>query len=211
VRCEEARSAFLQRVSAPAVEEHLATCLHCRELMPQLRGLRESLDDPLLWVEPPGDLEEKAIGAVEGSRSHHGPETSKRWLRYGVAAGVLVLAASALWSGLFAPGPDWEITVRAASMTVAEPATVAGWNDDLGTRVSFAAKGLEPAPAGFAYELWFSQGEEHVSAGTFLAADQPVALAVGVSRRDYPRVWVTLEPLDDDPGPSSVVVFDSGS
>jgi hypothetical protein len=47
-----------------------------------------------------------------------------------------------------------------------------------------------------------------VSAGTFTSLDEPVELMVGVHRSDYPRLWVTLEPIDEEPYPSSVVLFD---
>jgi hypothetical protein len=54
--------------------------------------------------------------------------------------------------------------------------------------------GLDPAPEGYVYELWFSNPATRVSAGTFRTAGD-VELWTAVSRRDYPRLWVTLQPV----------------
>ena len=72
-----------------------------------------------------------------------------------------------------------------------------------------AVNGLDPAPDGYIYEFWLSDGPRYVSAGTFRAGGV-VELWVGVSRRDFPRMWVTLEPIDTDAGPSSATVLDTG-
>ncbi|MCH6556034.1 MAG: FAD binding domain-containing protein [Chloroflexi bacterium] len=92
-------------------------------------------------------------------------------------------------------------------LTYEAVAVIAGWNAEAGTRVVLAADGLGAAPDGFTYELWFI-GPTPVSGGTFASADGPVTMFVGVGRREYPRVAVTLEPLDGDPAPSGIFIFD---
>jgi hypothetical protein len=109
------------------------------------------------------------------------------------------------------PPPDWEITTAGVGPNESAVAVIDGWNVEGGTRVVLAAEGLAAAPVGFMYELWFIQGSTPISGGTFAAAEQPVDLFVGVGRRDYRRVAVTLEPLDGDPAPSGVFVFDTGA
>jgi hypothetical protein len=69
--------------------------------------------------------------------------------------------------------------------------------------------GLEGAPDGYVYEFWLSEGPLHISAGTFTASGD-IELWSGVSRADFPRLWVTLEPLDEDESPSSHTVLDTG-
>jgi len=59
------------------------------------------------------------------------------------------------------------------------------------------------------WELWLTSEAVHVSAGTFTAAGD-VELWVGVARRDYPRLWVTLEPVDEDESLSGLNVLDTG-
>jgi hypothetical protein len=89
--------------------------------------------------------------------------------------------------------------------------TVAGWNTESGTRMVLDIEGLDPAPPGFVYELWLSAGPRHISAGTFVEAGNDLELWAGVSRRDYPRVWVTLEPLDDNESLSGETVLDTAA
>jgi len=69
--------------------------------------------------------------------------------------------------------------------------------------------GLDLAPAGSFHEFWLSSGPVHISAGTFHTGGQ-IELWSGVARSDYPRLWVTLEPIDDDESPSPVTVLDTG-
>jgi hypothetical protein len=69
---------------------------------------------------------------------------------------------------------------------------------------------LKPAPPGFTYEMWLSDGPVHISAGTFRTGGE-VKLWAGVPRSDFPRLWVTLEPLDEDSSPSVATVLDTGS
>ena len=59
------------------------------------------------------------------------------------------------------------------------------------------------------WELWLTSEAVHVSAGTFTAAGD-VELWVGVARRDYPRPWVTLEPVDEGESLSGLNVLDTG-
>lgn len=86
--------------------------------------------------------------------------------------------------------------------------TVAGWNEDAGTRIVVTIENLDRAPEGFFYEFWLSDGPLHISAGTFTAGGE-IELWTGVSRRDFPRLWVTLEPIDEDEAPSEVTVLDT--
>ena len=58
------------------------------------------------------------------------------------------------------------------------------------------------------YELWLSQRPIHISAGTF-TANVDVVLWSGVARREYPRLWTTLETIDEDESPSPITVMDT--
>ena len=89
-------------------------------------------------------------------------------------------------------------------------ASVEGWNEESGTRMMLAIQGLERAPAGYVYELWLSDGPIHISAGTFTASGE-IEMWTGVARAAFPRLWVTLEPIDEDESPSGRTVLDTGS
>jgi hypothetical protein len=107
------------------------------------------------------------------------------------------------------PSPDWVVSMPGTDLAAQASSTVSGWNTDSGTRMLLSIEGLDPAPDGYVYELWLSKGPVHVSAGTFTAAGD-VELWAGVTRADFPRLWVTLEPLDEDESPSRSTVLDTG-
>lgn len=162
------------------------------------------LDDDALWVVPDADLETSIMAAIAddtgytASRSRS-PARRLRWL------GPLVAAAAAAAIVFIASTgqaePDWTVALGGTDAAPDASALVSGWNEESGTRVELDITGLAPAPDGFIYELWFSADEVHVSAGTFHGDGTDAILWAGVARGDFPRVWITLEPLDDDPGP----------
>ncbi len=210
--CNEWRAALLSGDHPEGLDGHLAACLECRRLADDLRSAADLLADPLLWEEPPPDLEDRIVGAIERTatapETHRGSSLRSRWLGL-VAAAAMIVAIGGAWLSTRDPAPDWTATLTGVDGTAAA-ATIAGWNTGSGTRVVLEAPGLDPADPGYAYELWFARdGDEVVSAGTFRTADS-VELTVGVARRDYPTIVVTLEPLDGDPRPSGVAVLRSG-
>lgn len=168
------------------------------------------LDQPEIWAEPPAGLESDLMATVAGEQETPVPQRDltvlesaqperPRWVAPAAIAAAVIAVVAALT--LRPTSPDWEVALGATPEAGRVEAVVLGWNEPSGTRVELDISGLGAAPEGFIYELWFSNGANHVSAGTFQnPAD--VTLWAGVSRRDFPRVWITLEPLDDgDPGP----------
>lgn len=204
MKCEDVRAAFLAGVDGPVEQAHLRSCSACQAKLDTLEVARGVLTSPAVWEEPAPELEDQVVGLITGLRR---VPTTRRWFRYatGIAASVLVIAVGI---SFFLNRPDWRIDMTAGSPGVV--ADIAGWNTREGTRLALHAKGLGSAPEGFVYELWFSAGADHVSAGTFKDPSN-VRLVVGVARLDYPHVWVTLEPLDGDPAPSSAVVLETGT
>ena len=126
------------------------------------------------------------------------------WLGWAAVAAVAIGVAVPV---VRSNGPDWEVTLAGTGPSPQATATVAGWATDSGTRMRIDAEDLPPAPEGWVYELWMSRGDVHLSAGSFTSADG-VDLWTGVSRRDFPRVWVTLEPVDADPSVNGEAVLD---
>jgi hypothetical protein len=204
MNCEDVRAALLAGIDGPAEQAHLQSCSACRAKLEALEAARNVLAVPAVWEEPPPELEEQVVGLITGRRQ---VPTTRRWFRYaaGIAAGVLVVAVGV---SLLLNRADWRIDMTATSPDVV--ADIAGWNTNEGTRLALHVKGLGSAPEGFVYELWFSAGADHVSAGTFKDPSS-VRLVVGVARLDYPHIWVTLEPLDGNPAPSSSVVLETGT
>jgi hypothetical protein len=123
------------------------------------------------------------------------------------AALVAVLVAGTL---LLPSRADWKFNLAAVGEGRGASATVAGWNEDQGTRLRIEISGVAQSPPGHYYEIWLTSPEGlHVSAGTF-RGDGVIEATVGVRRSDFPRLWITLESVEDgDAGPSSETYFDT--
>lgn len=163
------------------------------------------LDDDALWVAPGADLETSIMAAIaddgRGTPSEVRSIWSARSLRWLVPLAAAAAALVVFVTSTGTPEPDWTVALGATDAAPGASGVVSGWNEDSGTRIEVDVAGLEPAPDGFVYELWFSAEDVHVSAGTFRGDGADAVLWAGVARADYPRVWITLEALDDDPGP----------
>lgn len=165
--------------------------------------MRSALAEAAVWNEPPVDMGERVLGAVRSD-----DETAGRRRLLPMLAGVAAVLAVAIGLAalLWPSSPDWEIRVAAAEGAAPINGTIAGWNEPAGTRVFLDLDGLQPE-AGFMYELWFSSETVAISAGTFIQGDG-VELTVGVARVDFPRVWITREPVDGGPHPEGELVYD---
>ncbi len=204
MRCDDFRAAFLAGDLGDMHFAHLSGCEACRAAQEDLATVGDVLNDPDVWQRPPPGLAEQVVAAV----SPPAPTgRAVRWLRL-AAAVVLVVAGIGLVVRALPEGADWEVELFATDLAPQASGAVKGWVTDGGTRVALEAAGLDPAPEGFVYELWFSSDDLHVSAGTFTRPDGAQGW-VGVSRADFPRLWITLEAVDDDPGPSRTTVLDT--
>jgi hypothetical protein len=204
---DEFRAAYLEGRVGEEEERHLRGCLECRRATPQLDASRAVLSDPTVWDEPPPELRDRVVAAFERERPAP-PRASRRWLRVAAPAAVVAMAVAA-WVVTRPPPPDWTVDLPGVEQAAGAIGTVRGWNVDAGTRMEVEVDDLPAAPAGFVYEFWMSQGRNHVSAGSFLDAGS-VELVAGVSRKDFPRLWITLEPLDGNTAPTGAVVLDTG-
>ena len=211
MNCEEIRALYLAGEHEALTEAHMGECAACRAVRSDLESGRLNLSEPMIWEEPSPELENQVIKLISGRRVSAANFTHRpqRWLR-GLAAVAAVAAAIALFVVMRAPSPDWIVAMPGTDLAPGASSTVEGWNTDTGTRMLLTVDGLERAPAGYVYEFWLSEGPLHVSAGTFTASGE-IELWSGVSRAAFPRLWVTLEPLDEDESPSGRTVLDTGS
>ena len=206
MNCEEYRAAYLAGEAGGDAARHLEGCPSCRAQQGGLAEVAGQLDDAAMWDEPSPFVEERIVAGIAG-QADPVRRAGRRWLPAAAAAAALalIIGAGAIGLAIRGSGPDWEV---AFADTGAALGTVQGWSEGSGTRVALDVSGLDPAPDGFVYELWFSADRVHVSGGTF-RSPEGVELWVGVSRRDYPRIWVTLEPVDEDSTPSRETVLDT--
>ena len=211
--CDDFRAAYLADDLKDSHRQHLVRCSACQDDQPALDGARGLLADSLLWEEPERQLESHIVGLISGPASlPEAPAARRRSWRLPVAAAVagLLVASLGAWALARNPGADWKVPIPGTSEAPAAAGVIQGWNESTGTRVVLQVEGLAPAPEGSVYELWFTRDEIHVSAGTFTGSGE-VELWVGVSRGAFPRLWVTLGPIDEDTAPSRVTVLDTDS
>lgn len=213
MRCDEFTVAYLSGDAGESELRHLAGCSDCEADRPALDAALRLLADSQMWKDPAPQLEEQVVALISGSVSTaETPATSrKQWrtsLVAAMAAAGVVVASLAVWALVRTPGSDWRVSMPGTAEAPAAAAVVEGWNEPSGTRVVLTVTGLAPAPPGSLYEFWFSQENLHVSAGTFTGPGE-VEMWVGVSRGAFPRLWVTLEPIDEDETPSGVTVMDT--
>ncbi len=213
MNCDEFRTAVLTGQSSDASRHHGETCAACRSRIERLSLAHERLADPAVWEEPSPELafqvEELITSANLGAADHDVARPT--WIKFVAAAAlVAVLAAGAVTvAANRGDDPDWEVALPATDLATGATASVRGWNESAGTRMVVSIDGLAPAPSGFLYEFWLSDGPVHISAGTFHSPGD-IQLWSGVKRADFPRLWVTLEPIDEDESPSGLTVLDTG-
>ena len=209
MRCEDSRAAYLSDEAGREHLDHLASCAECLEAADDLKSMRATLGDEALWEQASPDLEDRLVTLISGAP---GTEPARRRAMWWSAAAAVVVAivVAGLAVALRSPNPDWEVAVPGTFAAPTAEGTVKGWNEDGGTRLQFDITGLDPAPDGSVYEVWFTRGAVHISAGTFSGSGK-IDMWTGISRRDYPRIWITLEPIDRHTGPSAVTVMDTGA
>lgn len=204
--CAEALEAIARgRGEDPTVTNHLTVCPECRARSGSAETLGRHLADPVMWEEPPEDLVERVVAAVVAETRDEEGRRPSGWRILGAAASFLVLVAvGVVWGNR----PDWTIELAPGPAAPQAGAVVKGWNMDHGTRMVLEVWGLEPTDSESFYELWLTAPDgRHVSAGTFMDSGRFEVIA-GVRRTDFPRIWVTLEPADDDPAPNPQTVLD---
>jgi hypothetical protein len=204
--CDEFQAGYLAGTHSPALDAHTAGCAACRSQLPGLNRLISTLNDPDIWGKPAIGFEDRLVDQlirVEGTSTE---KVRRRWPWLVAAAAI---AAAGFGVASVAGAPDWEVDLVATGLVPDAEARVLGWQADQGTRMRFEIEGLEASGEDAYYEIWLTAEDgRHVSGGTFNASGV-VEASIGVTRRDFPRVWITLEPADDDLGPSPVVVFDN--
>ncbi|HSL24823.1 MAG TPA: anti-sigma factor [Acidimicrobiia bacterium] len=208
MNCQDARTEMLAGGSSGALEGHLSGCRSCRSEQAAWARARVELSGSGLWEEPPPDLGARIERLLrDGKDEESTAKGGVGWLPV-VAAAVLVVALGAVswWrQGV----PDWELVMASTVEAENGTAVVQGWLTGQGTRMVLDISGIQEALPGTYYEIWLTAPDgRHVSAGTFRGPGRVTAFAA-VRRADFPRIWITLEEVDSDLGPSRETYFDT--
>lgn len=210
MNCEQVRASLLAVGPTADTEAHLDECPSCRSRRPAMAIARDTLADPSVWEEPAPELGDRIVSILskDPTAATWTIPGRQRW-RWLAAAAAAILVVVGVVAMIGADRPDWEVVMPGTDLAPAATSTVAGWNTDSGTRMRLTIRGLPPAPTGTVYELWLSADALHVSAGTFTSGGD-IEVWTGVRRSEFPRLWVTIEPLDEDESPSGRTVLDTG-
>jgi hypothetical protein len=211
--CDEFRRSYLADDVSEAGDTHLHGCADCQGAIRELDVLRGRLADPAVWQPPDDELRGRVIGAVVAAAGRPaGPpvRARRRWIA-GIAAALAVgvVAASLVVAGRRADGADWELSLYTRDVAPGAEVTVHGWNTETGTRLRIDVDGLAPAGPHEYYAIWMtSVAGQHVPAGTFRESGRIEAWS-GVTRAEFPRIWITLEPDDGDERLSGATIADT--
>jgi anti-sigma-K factor RskA len=222
----------LDDIERARFEQHLAGCEDCRAEVAELRATASLLADSVA-VPPPASLRDSVLAGITQIRpfppevpvhppvpAHEPAGRGRSWLPF------LVAAALALVVGIGAAVTQPWATDEVPQLTAAEQVLQAPDAEkvfvDLGDagqatvvrskaedRAVIRTEDMVSAPDGKAYELWFIDGDEFVSAGLMPdAADQTVVLDGPAA--EAVAVGITVEPAEgsDQPTTEPIAVFD---
>ena len=145
-----------------------------------------------------------------GAAPDRRPGSGRRWAGRFAWGGVGALVGAAavvavLVVGASRVGPERLALVGSALAPSASGDAVLARLPDGTVRVTLEMAGLpRSGPADF-YELWLVGDRGRVSAGTFRSDGSPIDLTflTAANPIEYPRIGITLEPDDGDPGASN--------
>ena len=204
------------------IRRHLASCSGCRDELQEIEKLNQVLEAAPPLADPPDYLKDKILSRVreESSSSNRATKElpSSKGLRFAlpvVAAGALIaMIALGVFFGLQTEAPV--ATVQLDPIPELREELRAEGEEYWGVAelhpqpsgsqlVELKLNNLEaPGPQSF-YELWFSSGEEYVSAGAFTTSglgETKVWLTAPSEARDYRTLLITRESVAVTPAPS---------
>ena len=174
------------------------------------------------WDEPPRELEDAVVAAITAeadtdTTAGNTPPTSltehrarRSWSTTRVLGAVAAITVVVAGVAVLTRQGDSDAVSFELAGTEAQPdasADVEVSATPAGLKILLDADRLPGAPDGFMYEAWVGDGTIGVSAGTFhlRGGDGPIELWAGVTDPSFEQLWVTLEPIDDDPTSSGDV------
>jgi anti-sigma-K factor RskA len=223
----------LDDIERARFEQHLAGCEDCRAEVAELRETASLLTDSVA-VTPPASLRDSVLAGISQVRplppevvvaaptSISSTRAHRRrpvWTTFLVAAALIVVAGVGVsaWSPWTTEVPQLTAAEQVLQAPDAEEVFV-----DLGEagratvvrskaedRAIIRTEDMVSAPDGKAYELWFIEGDEFISAGLMPdAPDQTVVL--DGSAAEAAAVGITVEPAEGSEQPTSdpIAVFD---
>ena len=163
--------------------------------------LRALLLDPRMWEDPPADLEDRVLEAVqrpvavlEAPRARARKRPS--WTTRAFAAAAAVVALIAVGSVVLRDDAPPRHELAGTELAPGASGSVRVKELGNGAELKLRVDGLAPAPRGRFYQAWVKGERGRVAVGTFHlrgGGDRPIDLWSGVEIADYPTLTVTLQ------------------
>jgi len=179
------------------VEEHLESCLSCREEVSDLRLAHERLTDLVNMEErPPRELKDRIMTRM--------PRRETRWVPLAAAAVLCALAVLGVLysSGFFAPDEVASSNLQATDLAPEAGGELRVRQDDPNAQAELEVWGLPQPREDEYYELWFGKERGRMSAGTFTVDAQgreTLSMSVPEEASDYDQVGITIEQFPKEP------------
>lgn len=190
----------LDRDESREVEDHLRRCVACQRETQDLSRVHERMSELAEAVEaPPPGLKSRVM--------HTLPDRRRRMLSLSAAAVFLVAVAIA--AILYASGVFVQEPIASASLSPTSHAPEAGGEIQLyetnsnNIEVHIETWGLPKCERGEYYQVWFAEGDERISGGTFtIGPDGRAEMDLSAARlaTNYTQVGVASETARKAPG-----------
>ena len=191
------------------LEHHLEECSRCHDELDRVRQTHTLLRE-LAISEPPAELKSRTMAQATGESTVRSGVGLKLWVP---AAAALLLAAIlgvGFLQGIIGNAPA-ELPLTATALAPGASGELRG--EQIGENFQFEldVRGLPKLRKDQYYEMWYAKEDgERISCGTFRAqpgGQTTVNLTAPVNAASYPKIEVTREPDDGNPGTSGKEVL----
>jgi len=191
------------------LEHHLEECPRCREDLEHIRQTHTLLRE-LAASDPPPDLKAQMMAQARDGTSAHSRVRWKLW----VPAAAALLVAAFLGIGLLqgiTGDSSAGVPLDATALAPGASGELRGEKVGENFQVELEVEGLPDLGEGEYYEMWYAkESGGRISCGTFRTQSgtkTTVNLTAPVNAVSYPKIEVTREPDDGDPGTSGKKVL----
>jgi anti-sigma-K factor RskA len=185
------------------LERHLEGCSGCRDELARARQAHDLLRE-LATVGPPPELKDRVLARTGGDTPARSRGGWKVWVPAAALLVIAVFGAGLMWT--ITEGSSEGVPLAATAAASEGGGEISGEAEEGNLRIELVVWGLPELRRDEYYELWYArEGGGRISCGTFRAqqgGQTTVNLTAPASAVSYPKIEVTREPDDGDPGSS---------
>jgi anti-sigma-K factor RskA len=191
------------------LERHLEGCSRCRDELARAREAHDLLRE-LAAGGPPPELKARVLARARGETPIRSGVGRRLWVP--VAAALALVAILSIW--LLRPiigATSAEVALTPTNLAPGASGELRGEKVGGNFQVELEVRGLPRLRKDEYYEMWYAKEDEgRISCGTFRAKPKgqtTVNLMAPANAVSYPKIEVTREPDDGDPGSSGEEVL----